>query len=510
MYYMKNLFNTVKVKTPGYNRFDLSHDIKLSMKFGYLYPTCIMDCVPGDRFKLGCDSLIRFSPMLAPVMHRIDATVHYFFVPNRIIWPGWEDFITNANPLPAFPTLTVGGLAGENYSVLDNYLGIPKPPDNEKQEVVSALAHAAYQCVYNEYYRDQNLVNEINYTLIDGDNTGNAELRALRLRAWEHDYFTASLPFAQKGQEVTLPLSDFNNVLVGVNNTDDGDATTGYLFDATKVPSSAGATAVGDRFNVDDVPTGNLMANTSELEAQAATINNLRRAFRLQEWLEKAARGGSRYIETILAHFGVRSSDKRLQRPEYITGVKSPVVISEVLNTTGTEENPQGNMAGHGISVAQGKYGTYRCEEFGYIIGIMSIIPKTAYQNGLPKHFLKTTSPFDYYWPEFANIGEQEVLNKEVYAFDNTGGNNVFGYVPRYAEYKFMQNRVAGDFQDDLDFWHLGRVFTTPQQLNELFIRCEPSTRIFAVETGEDYIYAHVLNKVDAIRPMPKYGTPTF
>lgn len=198
--------------------------------------------------------------------------------------------------------------------------------------------------------------------------------------------------------------------------------------------------------------------------------------------VRKNARGGTRYIESILSHFGVKSSDSRLQRPEYITGVKTPVVISEVLNTSGTvDQLPQGNMAGHGIAVSSGRSGSYYCEEHGYIIGIMSVMPKTAYQQGIPRTFLKF-DPLDYFWPSFANIGEQEVANRELFAFTNTG-SNTFGYVPRYAEYKFMPSRVAGDFATSLDYWHLGRIFNTQPSLNGTFIECTPEAtdRIFAV-----------------------------
>ena len=231
----------------------------------------------------------------------------------------------------------------------------------------------------------------------------------------------------------------------------------------------------------------------------------------MQEWLEKNARGGTRYIESILSHFGVKSSDARLQRPEYITGVKSPVIISEVLNTTGEDGGlPQGTMAGHGIAVSSGKSGSYYCEEHGFIIGIMSILPKTAYQQGIPKQFLKKDT-LDYYFPSFANIGEQEVKNNELFAY-TASAEDTFGYVPRYAEYKYMPSRVAGDFRTTLDYWHLGRIFETQPALNQTFIECKPenTTRIFAVEDGTDPLFCHVLNKIQAVRPMPKFGTPMF
>lgn len=503
----KNLFNSIKMTKPNKNVFDLSHDVKLSLNMGELVPTMCTECVPGDKFNISCESLLRFSPLVSPVMHRMDVTMHYFFVPNRLLWPKWEKYITNTPEpllLPAFPTVAIG--AGY-YGPLADYLGIPAPIGGNIEQV-SALPFAAYALIYNEYYRDQNLSTAITSSVIDGDNSGLLDL-SLQNRAWEHDYFTGSLPFAQKGNPVTFPLSveDFKvSMLVNAPGEVGVEATWDNV--ATTIPPQAYARTEESDFLGGS--SGKLFVKGSDVVGDTS-INDLRRAFRLQEWLEKAARGGSRYVENILAHFGVRSSDKRMQRPEYITGTKSPVQISEVLNTTGTEDAPQGNMAGHAVSVTSGQYGDYFCEEHGYIIGIMSVMPKTAYQQGIPKHFLKHNDPFQFFWPSFAHIGEQEVQNREIYAFQGSAGNDTFGYVPRYAEYKFENSRVAGDFRTTLDFWHLGRIFATPPALNQAFIECVPDNRIFAVtDPSVQKLYAHVLHKVRAVRSMPKFGTPQF
>lgn len=506
----QNLFNSVKYTRPKKSVFDLSHDVKLSCNMGELIPTMLMECVPSDKVKLGCESLLRFAPLVAPMMHRVDVSMHYFFVPSRLLWLHWEKFITNTpltegGALPAFPTLDLEDTHTQNGSLPD-YMGIPLL-DSPNTATVNAMPFAAYQMVYNEYYRDQNLQDEVDFALLDGDNTPNiASLLQKRKRAWEHDYFTACLPFAQKGEAVTIPIVGFQDVPVWRN---EGIPPVPAATTLTGAPSSIVVTTQ-DAEPGSPVAPEQLFAETSELDAQSATINDLRRAFKLQEWLEKAARGGSRYFESILSFFGLRSPDSRLQRPEYITGTKSPVQISEVLNSTGTAEAPQGSMAGHGVSVTQGKYGNYTCQEHGYIIGIMSIMPKTAYQDGLHRMWSKTVDPFQYYFPQFDHIGEQEVLQKEVFLGTLTP-NATFGYVPRYAEYKFLNSRVAGDFRTTLDFWHMGRKFSIDPTLNSDFIECDATHRIFAVTNPEEQkLWCHIYHKVVAIRPMSKFSTPTF
>lgn len=500
------------MKKPGKNVFDLTHDFKMSCRMGNLYPIMVQECVPGDKFRIGCESLIRMAPMIAPLMHRLDATMHYFFVPNRILWDGWENWIVqNTDPAPrVHPRLTIPADQYANFKLLD-YMGIPEPQDPLGLLEFNALPFAAYQCIYNEYYRDQNLVAPINYKLVDGNNNSNGDMYTLRKRAWTHDYFTSALPFAQKGASVDIPLGN-----VDIQFEPNGESGK-FLNPVTGDPVNAGDITADVNGNIRTSgagfppvaydPQGSLVGTT-----EATTINDLRRAFRLQEWLERNARGGTRYVENILAHFGVKSSDKRMQRPEYITGVKSPIVISEVLNTTGEDGGlPQGNMAGHGVGVVNGNYGRYFCEEHGFIIGIMSILPRPAYQQGLPRKYMKYEDPFQYFWPEFANIGEQEVLRGEIFATGLGTDFETFGYVPRYAEYKYEPSRVAGEFKTSLNYWHLGRIFETNPALNQQFIECDPDTltRIFAVESPDvDNFYCHVLNKVSAVRPMPKYGTP--
>lgn len=502
------LFTQVQRPKLDKNVFDLSHDVKMTGNMGNLIPALTLECVPGDTHTLGCDAMVRLAPLLAPVMHRMDFTMHYFFVPHRLTWSEWEDFC-NPELMVTPPYFTIDGSETSAQETFMDYMGVPpwsSIPGAGTPVNINALPFAAYQMIYNEYYRDENLVAEVPYELTGGSNS-KADFFVMRKRAWEHDYYTSCLPFAQKGATVDIPLGD---VTLKQSWNTYGAPT---MVDIANVPPPTNpviqTTGAGSGFTVGGIATA--IDPDGTLEVSPTTITDLRRAFKLQEFLEANARGGTRYTEWIKSIFDENTGDARLNRPEYITGVKSPIVVSEVLNTTGeTGGLPQGNMAGHAVNVTTGKNGKYHVKEHGYIIGIMSVMPKTAYQQGIPKTFLKQDL-FEYYIPQFAHIGEMAVINHEVYAYQ-ANGEDEFGYIPQYADYKYMPCRVAGEFRNSLSYWHLGRIFSSQPNLNQDFIEMDSAdidARIFAVDGGTaDNLYCHIYHKIRSVRKMPYFGNP--
>ena len=524
---MSKLFDTIQVRKPRRNPFPLPHDNKLSFNMGQLVPILCQPIVPGDTWKLQASTMIRFAPMLAPIMDRVNVFTYFWFIPYRLIWNDFEDFITGGKDGTANPVLPYYEISASNWShftvgTLSDYLGVAcveRAPAPGVKIQVSSLPFRAYQFVYNEYVRDQNLQTEVPISRNSGLDSTYVTSALLRKKCWEKDYFTSALPWAQRGNPVTIPLAGDAEVyldpakkLPSVFNVLDGTQTTELLDVQLSQTNATGTLEATGNKSLQYDPSGQLGVDMSGVTA--ATINELRQAIKLQEWLELAARGGSRYIEQIYAFFGVKSSDSRLQRPEYLGGGRSPVVISEVLQTSETgQDSPQGNMAGHGISLNSSHQFKRFFEEHGILLGCICVLPRTSYCQGIPREWQKFDR-FDFYWPQFAHLGEQEVKNSEIYLDTSKGANNdgVFGYQSRYAEYKYIPNSVHGEFRTNLDFWHMARIFSNAPKLNSSFVEADPTTRIFAVEdpNASSKLYAQVLFEIKAVRPMPKYGTPYF
>lgn len=565
-----NLFNSIPLLKPRKNAFKLSHNVKLTCEMGQLVPIFVQDVLPSDRFKLSVSNIVRFAPLLAPIMSEVDVFFHFFFVPNRIIWSEWETFMTGSrngrkldeDQVPVPPRIVFDGSIlnsalknGQNWAndghaplthgSLADYLGFQTFKSgitfNNGLYPLDELPFRAYYKIWSDWYRDENLMDDVlpDYIgnsgdrLITNSNLTDVEnLMQLRRRCWKKDYFTSALPFAQKGDDVLIPgsVSDIS-FKSGQLPTAQYSTSQGAFFGSTvpvdaspvsikKMPrsSNSGNLVVGsvedslfpntNIFNIDPKSLNEYLVGG---HASEGTIRELRRAFAAQKFFERRAVGGTRYIEQNYAFFGVRSSDGRLQRSEYLGGSKNPVVISQVLQTSeGTASSPLGTPAGNAVS-AGGKYIFDRSfEEYGWIIGLMSIMPKPDYIQGIPRMFLRRDI-YDYYWPQFAKIGEQPIENQELY-FSPTSNNNdgTFGYTPRYAEYRFRNNRVCGDFKDTLKFWTLARDFDSPQALNHSFVECNPSDRIFAVSDSASADYNHLWCEIGfnikSLRPLPKYG----
>lgn len=502
---MGNVFKRVGGLRPGKSVFDLSYEKKFTCDLGQLIPVMLDEVVPGDYWTIGNNALVRCQPLVAPVLHEINLYTHYFFVPYRILWEYWEDFITGgengdfSDPIPEWePTNTTNGS-------LWDFCGLPVGVDPDGAYPIDFIRRA-YNRVFNEFYRDQNLQTEVAETN-----------ESILVRNWEKDYFTSALPFQQRGTAPALPISG----LVPIKGIGAGtqaynqDNINVYETDATATRKySSGSYLNADAINwyVEEDPAHlgypNIRADVSE--AVTFDIADLRLAFQIQKWLERNARAGARYTEFLGAHFGVSPRDERLQRPEYIGGSKTPIIISEVLQTSSTDvTSPQGNLAGHGLTASNAYCGKYHAKEFGLIIGIMSIMPRTSYSQGINRQWLRKTK-YDFYFPEFANLSEQEIMQAEIFA-SNVDADNIelFGYAGRYDEMRTKQSQICSQMRDVFNYWHLGREFDpmTPPELNEDFIQCIPRKDIFAAPS-EPGLLVSFGNVIKAIRPIPIMSEP--
>jgi len=486
---MANVFQTVQTARPRRSVFDLSYEKKMTGLMGKLYPIMCEECVPGDKWSIANRAVVRFQPLVAPMMHEVNMFVHYFFVPYRLLWSGWEDFITGGTEgddvqvLPRW-TISTAEIAGSLW----DYLGFPLVVPLGAMPI--DFPRSAYNTIWNEYYRNQNLQEPV--TLTNG--------QILR-RGWEKDYFTSALPWQQRGQSPALPYGGSAKAVWPAVDTN----MTGNMLYGSALNNAPGSVATKTA----------LESNTVDLGSSLFDISDLRLAVQIQRFLERNARAGARYVEFLKAHFQVSYNDSRLQRPEYIGGTRTPIQISEVLQTsatssfTGQMESPQGNLAGHGIGVSNGFAGTYFCEEFGLIMGILSIMPRTAYQDGINRQWLRETR-YDFYFPEFANLSEQAILNAEICATGVEAENkDIFGYQGRYDEMRIKNSMTVAGMRDTFDYWHLGRKFDTanPPQLDYTFILCAPGNRVFAVQ-DEDTMIINFGNILRAVRPLPQLAEP--
>ncbi len=542
-----SVFSSVLGNKVGRSVFDLSHVKRFTCDMGQLIPVYFDECVPGDTRKIGMQCVTRFQPLVAPILDSVDLTVHYFFIPTRLLMDkeeDWNTFLTggkdgkdNSVTLPLWNFAYFdgsgndphnpfsNGITSRKYSLWD-YFGLPLSSPTEVRSSCHVLSfpQRCYNLVWNEFYRDINLCDEaspLNSTIL--------------YRAWKKDYFTSALPWQQRGTAPALPISGVIPVdnLVGksvqldsfdflIHGGSTGDTYTDVSIDSNSFIKGAS----GSKGSLVDSARGTFSVNggTPSVNlgnASTFDVSTLRQTFQIQRWLELNARGGVRYTEFLRSHFGIAPKDEVLGRPQYIGGTKSSIVISEVLQTSRTEEttqaqkgSPLGRLAGHGLGASSDYICTFTSKEFGYIIGIASWMPKPSYQQGVNRIFSRKTK-FDFYFPEFAHLSEQAVTNGEIYATGTDSDKEIFGYQGAYNEMRYTPSINCADMRDTFSYWHLGRIFGSAPKLNAGFLTTNSAydggirKDIFASQ-NEPGLIVQFANIVKAIRPLPVYGTPGF
>ena len=531
--------------------FDRSASVKTSFNVGDIVPFFLEEVLPGDTFNVRTSKVVRMQTLLTPMMDNVYLDSYYFFVPNRLVWNHWKEFNgenTESAWIPtteySVPQITAPS-AGWSVGTLADYFGLPTGVGGLS---VSALPFRAYALVMNEWFRDQNLqdplVVPVDDATVVGVNTGNFVTDCAKgglpyIAAKYHDYFTSCLPSPQKGPDVTLSVASQGNLPVvpldasalsgqdlsvplrwkGVSNTSfQGQLKAGFADGSTggtSVLYADGTTPTFTGTYIGGIPSNLFALNSGS--AIVATINQLRMAFQIQKLYERDARGGTRYIEVLKSHFGVTSPDARLQRPEYLGGNRVPINVNQVIQQSGTgagADTPQGTVVGMSQTTDSNHDFMKSFTEHGYIIGVMVARYDHTYQQGIERHWSRKTR-FDYYWPVFANIGEQAVLNKEIFAQGTAKDNEVFGYQEAWSDYRYKPNRVTGEmrsaYEQSLDVWHLADDYVSLPSLSDSWIREDKATvdRVLAVKsTVSDQLFADIYVQNRATRPMPMYSVP--
>lgn len=517
--------------------FDTQYAHKTTFDGGYLVPIYCDEVLPGDMHNVKATMFARLATPLFPVMDNLHLDTFFFFVPNRLVWTNWVKFMgEQANPSDSIsyviPQITspAGGYAVG--SIFDHF-GLPTAGQITGSNTVThnALPLRAYNLIYNEWFRDENLQNSV--VVNTGDSGDDVTDYTMVRRGKRKDYFTGALPWPQKGESVSLPLGTSapvygNGKTLGLTN---GTTNYGLYVNNPSQYHVAGTASFGQ--NVGFATQGTLAAGTQSLgvatsgesglyadlsDATAATINQLRQSFQIQKLLERDARGGTRYTELLRAHFGVTPQDYRLQRPEYIGGGSTYVNVNPIAQTSATSisggATPLGNLAAMGTALASGHGFTYHAQEHGYIIGLVNVRADLTYQQGLPKMWSRETR-YDFYFPVFAHLGEQAVLNKEIYVTGTSTDDDVFGYQERWAEYRYKPSQITGLFKSTsagtIDPWHYAQKFTSLPTLNATFIQETPpidrTTAVGSAANGQQFLMDAFFDCKMA-RPMPMYSVP--
>lgn len=537
---VQHLFSQVPTAQIPRSKFNRSHGLKTTFDSGYLVPIFVDEVLPGDTFTMDCTLFSRVSTLISPIMDNLYLDTFWFFVPERLLFEHFENMCGQQdNPTDntdyLFPTVKspTGGFA---VGSIADYFGLPTGVANLE---VRAEPFRAYNLIYNEWFRDENLQNSVPFTKADSDNYSNYTL--LR-RGKRHDYFTSALPWPQKGPGVELPFGGSATI---VPNPADKDlyflsstsnklgSISGYYGDASSSGGSSpnsgssgsldlsgnsnnfiymggfiGPASLSAKHNV--LTTGSTVDLTS---ATSITINQFREAFQIQRWYERAARGGTRYTEIIRSFFGVVSPDARLQRPEYLGGSSNRIDVNVIPQTSGTTDvSPQANLSAFAVGTnGRGNGFSKSFTEHGWIIGLVNVRADLTYQQGVNRMWSRSTK-FDMYWPTFAFLGEQAVLNKEIFAQGTADDDGVFGYQERYAEYRYAPSQITGKFRStyaqSLDSWHLAQKFENLPKLNPEFIVDNPPVdRVVAVPSEPQFLLDAWFN-LNCVRPMPVYGVP--